>query len=159
MVARLDAAAVRRAFLGLLVCAIVGTWAVPGKAFDKVNTDTSGLALKGYDTVAYFTEGRAMKGESTFSYTWHTAKWYFASAANRDRFAADPEHFAPQYGGYCAGNMTDGKVADSDPEAWKIINGKLYFTGSKAGIKWFSENAAEAIKQADENWQKLLDQR
>jgi hypothetical protein len=55
--------------------------------------------------------------------------------------------------------MTDGKVADIDPEAWKIINGKLYLTGSKAGIKWFSENAASAIKQADDNWQKLLDRR
>lgn len=55
--------------------------------------------------------------------------------------------------------MTDGKVADADPEAWKIINGKLYLTGSKAGIKWFSENAAEAVKQADEHWRKLLDQR
>lgn len=100
MVVRLNSKGFGRAFLAVLMCVIVGTWAVPGRAFDKVNTNSFGVALKGYDTVAYFTEGRAVKGKGKFSYIWKNAKWYFASAENRDRFAADPEHFAPQYGGY-----------------------------------------------------------
>jgi hypothetical protein len=100
-VVRLDAKAVRRAFLAVLVCVIVDTaWAIPAIAFNKVNTNNSGVALKGYDAVAYFIEARAVKGESKFSYTWNNAKWYFVSTENRDRFAADPGHFAPQYGGY-----------------------------------------------------------
>jgi hypothetical protein len=68
MVARLDAKAVRMAFLGVLVCVIVGVWAVPGRAFDEVNTNIFGDAIKGYDPVTYFTEGRAVKGKSKFSY-------------------------------------------------------------------------------------------
>lgn len=66
----------------------------------KINSDIFGVAIKGYDTVAYFTEGRAMKGKSEFSYDWNDAKWYFATAENRNLFAADPEHYAPKYGGY-----------------------------------------------------------
>jgi len=69
-------------------------------AFDEVNTTFFGVAIKGYDTVAYHTEKRAVKGQSRFSYRWNDAKWYFASAENRDLFAADPERYAPQYGGY-----------------------------------------------------------
>jgi len=69
-------------------------------AFDEVNTTFFGVAIKGYDTVAYHTEGRALKGKSKFSHKWNDAKWYFSSAENKDLFAADPEHYAPQYGGY-----------------------------------------------------------
>ena len=66
----------------------------------KINSDIFGVAIKGYDTVAYFTEGRAVKGKSEFSFSWNDAEWHFASAENRNLFAADPEHYAPKYGGY-----------------------------------------------------------
>ena len=71
-----------------------------GLAFDEVNTTFFGVAIKGYDTVAYHIEGRAVKGKSKFSHKWNDAKWYFSSAGNKDLFAADPERYAPQYGGY-----------------------------------------------------------
>jgi len=69
-------------------------------AFESVNKTFFGVAIKGYDTVAYHTEGRAVKGKSEFSHKWNDAEWYFINAANRDLFAADPERYAPQYGGY-----------------------------------------------------------
>jgi YHS domain len=59
------------------------------------------------------------------------ATWYFASAENRDRFAADPERYVPQYGGYCAWAVAHGYTAKIDPEAWKIVDGKLYLNYSK----------------------------
>ena len=71
-----------------------------GSLKKKVNSDIFGVAIKGYDTVAYFTEGRAVKGQSKFSSSWNEAEWYFASDENRNLFAADPEHYAPKYGGY-----------------------------------------------------------
>ena len=71
-----------------------------GIAFDKINKSNNGIAIKGYDPVAYYTEGRAVKGNKNFSYKWNDAEWYFASAENRDLFAANPERYAPQYGGY-----------------------------------------------------------
>ena len=69
-------------------------------AFDKINKTFFGVAIKGYDTVAYHTEGRAVKGDRKFSYEWNDAKWHFASVINRDLFAADPDRYAPEFGGY-----------------------------------------------------------
>lgn len=69
-------------------------------AFDKINKTFFGVAIKGYDTVSYHTEGRAVKGDSQFSYVWNDAKWYFSSVSNRDLFAADPDRYAPEFGGY-----------------------------------------------------------
>ena len=79
---------------------ILVIWAANGTAFNEVNKDTMGVAIKGYDTVAYWTQGRAVKGNQEFSHTWNDAEWLFASVENRDLFASDPDHYAPQYGGH-----------------------------------------------------------
>jgi YHS domain-containing protein len=65
-----------------------------------VNAGADGIAIKGYDTVAYFTMGKPVKGEEQFAYEWNSAKWLFSSGEHRDLFAANPEKYAPQYGGY-----------------------------------------------------------
>ena len=84
----------------ILALAFFCTVTKPGIAFDKINKSNNGIAIKGYDPVAYHTEGRAVKGNKNFSYNWNDAEWYFANAENRDLFAANPERYAPQYGGY-----------------------------------------------------------
>jgi YHS domain-containing protein len=95
---------VSKVTLGFLLAVVLAgtlpTWVSAEPIKKKVNTNIFGVAIKGYDTVAYFTEKRAVKGKSKFSYNWNDAKWYFASAKNRDLFADDPERFAPKYGGY-----------------------------------------------------------
>ena len=88
------------AILGFLTVTFLLNWTATGNAFEKINQTSWGVAIKGYDTVAYHTEGRAIKGQRKYSHEWNDAKWYFASAENRDLFAADPERYAPQYGGY-----------------------------------------------------------
>jgi len=90
----------KRDIIGALVLAWLTIATTPGVAFDKVNKSDDGVAIKGYDSVAYHTEGRAVKGRTQFSYKWNDAEWHFASAENRDLFAASPDRFAPQYGGY-----------------------------------------------------------
>jgi YHS domain-containing protein len=84
----------------LFAAVVLILWASVGNAFDKINQTFFGTAIKGYDTVAYHTEGNAVKGKGKYSYEWNDAKWHFASAENRDLFAANPEKYAPQYGGY-----------------------------------------------------------
>jgi YHS domain-containing protein len=88
------------AILGFLTVTFLLNWTATGNAFERINQTFWGVAIKGYDTVAYHTEGRAIKGQPKYSHEWNDAKWYFASAENRDLFAADPERYAPQYGGY-----------------------------------------------------------
>ena len=90
----------KQALLIALVAPAIIMVASDCTAFDKVNKTSFGVAIKGYDTVAYHTENRAVKGKREYSYNWNDAVWYFATAGNRDLFAADPERYAPQYGGY-----------------------------------------------------------
>jgi YHS domain-containing protein len=93
----------------------------------EVNTDATGFVIRGYDPVAYFTEGRPVPGRSDLSVEHEGGKYLFATAANRDAFKANPEKFAPRYGGYCAYGVAVGKKFDIDPSSWRIVDGKLYF--------------------------------
>jgi len=114
-----------------------------------------GLAIRGYDAVAYYQQSAPVKGSSQFSYQWRGATWLFASAENRDRFQADPERYAPQYGGYCAYAVSKGHTASIDPEAWKIVDGKLFLNYSKGvQMKWGQDVPGNIIK-ADRNWPDL----
>jgi hypothetical protein len=113
------------------------------------------VAIKGYDTVAYFKDGRAMKGNETFTHTWHNMIWYFATKENRDLFAASPEKYGPQYDGWCAWAMTESRKAVTDPEAWKIVEGKLYLQCSASALEKWNRDIPGNIKKGDENWLKL----
>ena len=117
------------------------------------------VAIKGYDTVAYFTEGKALKGSEDFTSSWHGMTWYFQSKENRDLFAASPEKYAPQYDGWCAWAMTESRKSVTDPEVWKIVDGKLYLNCSRAAYEKWSRDIPGHIKMADENWRKMQDVR
>jgi hypothetical protein len=43
-----------------------------------------------------------LKAPNKYEVKWKDAKWRFASAEHRDFFEANPEKYAPRYGGYCA---------------------------------------------------------
>lgn len=119
----------RRARCTSLASAVVMTIGVVSNAFAaEVNTGYFGnVAIKGYDPVAYFTESQAMKGSSEYSHEWLGATWQFTGPEHRDLFAANPMSYAPQYGGYCAGGLAYGdRTTNIEPEAWRIIDGKLY---------------------------------
>ena len=126
------------------------------RAEKPVNTTFPSVAIKGYDTVAYFTSGKPIKGNSDFRHEWNGAEWRFETAANRDLFKADPVKYAPQYGGYCAWAVSRGYTAGIDPDAWKIVNNRLYLNYSiKVQAQW-SEDISGNIAKAEENWPKLL---
>ena len=117
--------------------------------------DGTNAAIKGYDPVAYFKAGKAVKGNESFTFQWHNANWYFSTKENRDLFAAAPGKYAPQYDGYCAWAMASSRKAHTDPEAWKIVNGKLYLNCSKAAFNKWSKDIPGNIKKADSNWLKI----
>ncbi|EDK30451.1 hypothetical protein VSWAT3_17828 [Vibrionales bacterium SWAT-3] len=91
-----------------------------------MSVDSNDLAIKGYDPVAYFDNKGPVKGTSEFTATYKNAIYQFVSSENRDQFRADPQAYAPQYGGYCAFGVAMGKKFETDPQAWKIEDGKLY---------------------------------
>lgn len=141
-----------RFFLGAFVLAT----ALAVRAEKPVNTTFLGVAIKGYDPVAYFTDGKAVKGDPDHSFEWNGAEWRFASAAHRDLFKADPVKYAPQYGGYCAWAVSRGYTAGIDPDAWKIVNGRLYLNYSLKVQKQWAEDIPGNIAKAEENWPKIL---
>ena len=96
-----------------------------------LNVSRGQLALRGYDAVAYWIHGRPIRGAAEFEHRWNGGLWRFATAANRDTFAKDPSHYAPEFGGYCAWAVSRGYTADGDPNAWRIVDGKLYLNYSK----------------------------
>jgi len=125
-------------------------------ADELINTGYfGGIAIKGYDPVAYFTKSRAMKGSEKFAHTWLGAPWHFANARHRDLFAAEPIKYAPQFGGYCADGVAYGQsTANIDPEAWRIINGKLYLNYDKGAAAELEEIPGQ-IDKAKANWPKI----
>lgn len=127
----------------------------PNKVVAAVSADASGLAIKGYDPVAYFTLGKATKGQPEFKSEFQGAKFLFASAENKASFDADPGKYAPQFGGYCAWAVGNGYTAPTDPEAWKIVNGKLYLNYNKDIQKRWSSDESALIRKGDQNWPAL----
>jgi YHS domain-containing protein len=123
-------------------------------ADDSVNTGYfGGVAIMGYDPVACFTEGRAVKGSEKYSYEWLGTPWYFANKKHQDMFTSEPVRYAPQYGGYCAGEVVNGSVTiNIDPEAFKIINGKLYLIYDPGNADFFAANEKDLVPKANANW-------
>jgi YHS domain-containing protein len=121
-------------------------------AFAQHNVDSSGLALKGYDPVAYFTEKKPVRGKSEFTARHEGATYRFASAANRDAFAAEPGKYAPQYGGYCAFGVASGYKAPIEPDAWTVVEGKLYLNYSQSVRRQWSGDIPGYLRKADANW-------
>jgi YHS domain-containing protein len=148
-----------RTLLAVALCSLaLGLTTAPADAAEPVNKTLFGkLAVGGYDAVAYFTDGQPVKGMKEFTHEWQGATWRFASAAHRDAFAAEPEAYAPQYGGYCAWAVSQGYTADADPEAWTVVDGKLYLNyNAKVKADW-SQDMAGNIAKADANWPAVLE--
>lgn len=157
--ARLSRFTRRAALRGGASAALLLTLAAgPARAGEPpVYSDWRGRAIRGTDPVAYFTEGRPVQGSADITYEWKGAEWRFASEEHRALFIADPEAYAPQYGGYCAWAVSHGQTASTEPDAWEIVDGKLYLNYNKdVQAQWVADRPA-AFKRAEANWPKVLD--
>lgn len=148
-----------KGFLVAIAATVSMVLAAPAaNAAKEIYTSTfSNKALSGYDTVAYFTQGKPVKGTDNFKTEYKGSEWLFSSQANLDAFKANPEKYAPQYGGYCAyavGKYND--LVSADPEAWKIVNGKLYLNYNKDIQAEWAANQSEYITKGNANWPGLI---
>lgn len=116
----------------------------------------SDTAVGGHDPVAYFTEGQPVKGSKEFSTRYEGAEFRFASAENLAMFEENPEKYAPQFGGYCAWAVAEGKTAKGDPDHWQIVDGKLYLNyNEKIQDRW-EQNRVAYIEKGNTNWPTVL---
>ncbi len=117
-----------------------------------INKTADNVAIKGYDTVAYFTDSKAIEGSAKHEVMWQDARWYFVSEEHRNLFLAAPSRYAPQFGGWCAAGVAAGKYYAPDPEAWAIVDGKLYLNSSRAVADEWQQERAEKIARAEQVW-------
>ena len=143
----------RRTILqGLAAAAVLAGLAGPGQALAQGNEP---LALKGYDPVAYFTDGKPTEGAATYELTFDGQRYRFANARHRELFKANPDKYAPQFGGLCAMNLSRGVRRESDPQNWVISNGNLYVFAGERGAQNFANDAPGFSAKADANWKTL----
>jgi YHS domain-containing protein len=130
--------------------------ALAGKA--KIYTGPiDGVGAGGYDVVAYQTEGAARPGDAAITVTHEGVVYRFASAANLKMFQADPARYLPQFGGYCAWAVASGYTAHADPEAWNMVDGKLYLNYSKSIRARWARDPKANITKGEANWPKVLE--
>lgn len=132
----------------LLLVILSASCATSGK---KVFSNDEG-AIRGYDPVAYFTDGGPKEGMDTITHQYNGAIWRFATEEHRELFTADPEKYAPQYGGYCAYAMANGFFVSTDPNAWHIHEDKLYLNYSLGVRERWRKDIPSYITKADKNW-------
>ena len=127
-------------------------------ALDEINATYFGSkAIEGYDAVAYFTQGRAIEGSEDFEFSWKGANWRFASTENLAAFRANPEGFAPQFGGYCSWAVSQNDTAKIDPTQFTVYEGKLYLNYSKEISDRWRSSKDEFITAANRFWPELLE--
>ncbi|OQW70935.1 MAG: hypothetical protein BVN33_17045 [Proteobacteria bacterium ST_bin13] len=134
----------------------VASAAVPGSTL-AVNVDGAGVALRGYDPVAYFDGGTPTKGVETISASYKGVRYLFASEAHRQAFQADPQHYLPEFGGFCTIGTSFGEKVDADPETGRVVNGKLYVNFDQRAQALFNKDVPGTITRADQNWPTVKD--
>ncbi len=92
------------------------------------------LAIDGYDVVEYFKSQEAKKGLSQFQYRYKSVNWFFANEQNRNDFSQNPQKYFPAFGGFCAYELADERLVNSDPQYWHIHNDTLFLFSKSSGF-------------------------
>jgi YHS domain-containing protein len=116
------------------------------------------VALHGYDPVAYFTENRAVKGSRRILQRLGSATYYFASGSNRYEFLRNAPGYQPQFGGYCAASLAQGRLEDVAPHLFVIYEGKLYLFNNPEAEARFMSAPRRIIAEAREQYFRIATQ-
>ena len=133
--------------IAIAALSLLSSAVLAGNFFEK-----DGVALRGYDPVAYFVAAKPEKGQAQYSYEYQGSKFYFASEANRRAFMEMPEKYAPQFGGYCAFGTAQGYKVSTQPDAFSIVNDKLYLNYDKKVQGIWQQDVSGNIQRAEKNW-------
>ena len=122
-----------------------------GSGMALLNLDNT-VALHGYDPVSYFEDEQPRQGNRRILERVGGATYYFASRANRYTFLGNAPAYQPQFGGYCATSMAQGRVEDIDPEIFTIFDHKLYLFKDDAARARFLSDPRGTIAAATHNY-------
>jgi YHS domain-containing protein len=143
----------RRIAGALVALLLMGRFAAAGEFFEP-----DGQALRGYDAVSYFETGVPTPGFAKYTFTYRGSRFLFASADHQRKFAADPGKYAPQFGGFCAYGAANGYKVSTQPDAFKVVDGKLYLNYDRKVLGIWSKDEPGNIARADQNWPEVSKQ-
>lgn len=143
------------ALIALLASMVVpaGGWAATTERL-VVNRFT-GLAINGFDPVAYFTDARPIQGLADYELFGEGAIWRFCNEGNRASFAAHPDIYGPQFGGYDPVDVARGVAYAGNPRIWLVSDRRLYLFGREESRDAFAASPAGFLKEARKRWQAL----
>lgn len=118
---------------------------------------TDGVAINGTDPVVYFTKGKPDSLFNSHARSWMGVEWQFDSDETAQMFEAEPEKYAPVFGGYCSYAASLGYLAKTIPEAWTIYEGKLYLNASLRARELWLQDIPGNIAKGHANWPAILD--
>ncbi len=148
----------RRQTLGLFAAAGTGLALTARPAFAREPDvfQKQGIAINGTDAVAYFTDAKPVAGSASHTVDWNGATWQFASAENAATFGANPEAYAPLFGGYCAFAASRGYLAPTIPEAWTVYENRLYLNANLRARELWLQDVPGNIAKGKANWPGIL---
>lgn len=115
----------------------------------------NGVSVQGYDVVAYFESNKPIEGKSEINTKYNNATYFFSTEINKALFLKNPIMYAPQYGGYCAYGVSENHMSPTDPQAFTILDDKLYLNYNLKVKELWSKEREERIVKANENWKTL----
>lgn len=141
--------------LARLATVMLGLMLAGGAAADPAVNAPGGLGGKGRDLVAYQTERRAVRGQEAHTVVHEGVRWRFSSAANAEAFRKEPARYLPAYGGFCAYGVAQGYKVDVDPEAFTVVDGRLYLNYNRSVRSTWEKDVPGHVARADRNWPTL----
>ena len=115
----------------------------------------TGLAIAGFDPVAYFTDARPMAGDPDYELSEEGVVWRFRNERNRASFAANPEIYGPQFGGYDPVDVARGIAYPGNPKLWLVSGQRLYLFGREESRNVFAAAPAAIVAEARKRWTEL----
>jgi hypothetical protein len=115
----------------------------------------TGLAIEGYDPVAYFVDARPMMGLPAFEASQAGVVWRFRNEGNRASFAAHPDIYGPQFGGYDPVDLARGVTIAGNPRFWLISGQRLFLFGREQHRDAFAADPQAVLRQANSRWPAL----
>jgi hypothetical protein len=116
----------------------------------------TGLAIGGYDPVAFYTDAKPVLGRPDFELRYGGAVWRFCNVGNREAFAAQPDVYLPQFGGYDPLGVAHGVAVAGNPTLWLISGSRLFLFYDRQRLQTFAADPDRIIAAAERKWPDVL---
>lgn len=118
----------------------------------------SGVGLAGFDPVSFFQRESPLNGSPMIRAEHAGATYLFATEESKATFLANPDRYAPQYGGFCAYGVSIDILLPVDITTAHVRNDKLYLNVNSDILEKFNADFEGSVSRANTNWPGLFDE-